>query len=157
MGLSKTGWPTFDPGVNTWAREKRRRRFALPAHSTSLLLIKHTYQIFRPRPRDTHKLQVLFDVRHATHAYQGSGDSRGRAYKLNTCLRVRGKRAQRFTNRFRQAARYLALQDRSTGDCRYPKRPGGFKHAHIFIAQFLILKEQRFGHREIGWQLNKMK
>src|SRR5437764_1664407 len=86
MGLSKKGWLTLDPGVNAWAREKRRRRFALPAHSTSFFLIKHAYQIFFPRPRNTHKLQILFDVRHTTHADQRRRNSRCRAHKLNTRL-----------------------------------------------------------------------
>ena len=74
---------------------------------------------------------------------------------MNTGLRVRGKRAQRIANSFRQSTRGLALQDRTAGDCGDPESLGRLKHAHVFIADFLVLKEERFRHGQIEWQLNE--
>src|SRR5260221_12786930 len=76
---------------------------------------------------------------------------------MNTGLRVRGKRTERVTNRFRQTARDLALQQRAAGDRRYPELLRSFQRTNEFIAEFLVLKEQRFGHGQIERQLDKAK
>ena len=44
---------------------------------------------------------------------------------MNTGLRIGRQRAQRIADRFRQPARGLSLQKRSTGDHVYAKRGGG--------------------------------
>ena len=55
------------------------------------LLIENAQKIIRFRRRHLRQLQIFLDMTDAAHPHKRGGNSRRRAHKLNTGLRVGGK------------------------------------------------------------------
>src|SRR5256714_2689809 len=123
--------------------------------SSFITLSEQSAVVVCARGREARELEVLFDVRAAAHADERGCDAGRGAHKLYRGLHVRRERAERLAYLLRQVRCDFALQYGGAGDDRHAERLRGFEQRDARALVGLVLRDERFGHREVKGELDE--